>query len=120
MPVQLGTTLRCNLPPRHIWIVLTDPERMGGNILLVNLTSLTEGCIDDACILEPADFDLLTHETTVAYSRSIVGTAEKLEDLIQNGHFTDVAPVPPATLQRILEGARITRALSADKKLLIG
>jgi hypothetical protein len=43
----LGTTLRCNLPPRHIWIVLTDPACTGGEILLVNFTSVTEECVDE-------------------------------------------------------------------------
>jgi len=66
MPLRLGSTLRCNLPPRHIWIVLTDPVRTGGHILVANLTSLTDDCVDDTCILDPADFALLTHKTTVA------------------------------------------------------
>ena len=116
----LGTTLRCNLPPRHIWIVLTDPARTGGEILLVNLTSLTEECADDNCILAQADFILLTHDTTVAYSRSQIGTAAKLEALIQQCVFTEVTAVPAATLQKILQGARDSRELSADKKRLIG
>ena len=25
----LGTTLRCNLPPRHLWVVISDPTRTG-------------------------------------------------------------------------------------------
>jgi hypothetical protein len=116
----LGTTLRCNLPPRHIWIVLTDPTRTGGDILLVNLTSLTEDCVDDACILTPADYALLTHQTTVAYSRAQVGTAAKLDELVQSGEFTLTKPVPPATLQKLLQGARNTRELSAANKRLIG
>ncbi len=118
--LALGSTLRCNLPPRHIWIVLTDPARTGGEILIANLTSLNEECVDDVCILAQTDFILLTHNTTVAYSRSQVGTAGKLEELIGQRAFTEVTPVPPETLQRILRGARATRELSADKKRLIG
>lgn len=116
----LGTTLRCNLPPRHIWIVLTAPARTNGEILLVNLTSLTDDCVDDVCILEPNDFTLLTHQTTVAYSRSQVGTTAKLDELIEQNVFTAVTSVPPATLQKILQGARDSRELPADKKRLIG
>jgi hypothetical protein len=119
MPI-LGTTLRCNLPPRHIWVVLTDPGRTNGEILLVNLTSLTDDCVDDVCVLEPTDFALLTHQTTVAYSRSQVGTTAKLDYLIEQGVFTEVTAVPAVTLQRILSGARDSRELSADKKRLIG
>ncbi len=93
---------------------------MNGEILLVNLTSLTDECVDDTCILEPADFLLLTHRTTVAYSRSQIGSAPKLGLLIEQGIFTEVTPVPPATLQKILEGAQVSRELSADKKRLVG
>jgi hypothetical protein len=117
---KLGTTLRCNLPPRHIWIVLTDPARTGGNILLVNLTSLTDDCADDACILQPTDFVLLTHATSVAYSRALVGNAEKLDELVKAGHFTEVTSLPAATLQKVLQGARDSRELSGANKSLIG
>jgi len=116
----LGTTLRCNLPPRHIWIVITDTARTGGEFLLVNLTSLTEECVDDACILTQADFALLTHDTTVAYSRSQIGTNAKLDELIKQGVFTVVTSVSGATLQKILDGAWNSRELSSDKKRLIG
>lgn len=118
--LALGTTLRCNLPPRHIWIVLTDAARTGGEILIANLTSLTEECVDDVCILAQTDFILLTHDTTVADSRAQVGTSAKLEELIGQRVFTEVTPVPPSTLQRILQGARDSRELSADKKRFIG
>jgi hypothetical protein len=33
--IALGTTLRSNRPPRHIWIVITDPARTNGELLLV-------------------------------------------------------------------------------------
>jgi len=73
--IGLGTTLRCNLPPRHIWVVLSNPQLTEGKILVVNLSTLREGCIDDVCILGPEDYDLLTHPTTVAYSRHEMGNA---------------------------------------------
>ena len=118
--IGLGTTLRCDLPPRHIWVVITDPARTNGDILLVNLTTLTDDCVDDACILGPADYPLLNHATTVAYSRSQTGTVVGLEALVEQGLFIGITPIPPATLQRILQAARVSRELSADKKRLVG
>jgi len=117
---SLGTTLRCNLLPRHIWIVITTPARANGEILLVNLTSLTEECADDACILTPSDYGMLTHNTTVACSRSQIGTDAKLDALIQQGYFFVITSVPEPALQKILQAARESRELSADKKRLIG
>ena len=118
--ITLGTTLRCNLPPRHIWVVLSDPQGTGGDILMVNMTSLTEECVDDLCVLGPEDFDLLTHATTIAYSRHRAGPVAGLQGLIDNGSFSVVKAVPRAVLQRILAGARQSPQLPAAKKALLG
>jgi hypothetical protein len=118
--ITLGTTLRCNLPPRHIWVVLSDPQRTGGEILMVNMTTLTEDCVDDLCLLSPADFELLTHTTTLAYSRHRAGAVTGLQGLIENGSFSVITPVPAPALQRILDGARRSAQIPAVKKTLLG
>ena len=81
--IRIGTTLRCDLPPRHIWVVLSDPAANGGRILMVNMTTLRDSCVDDDCVLGPADFVLLTHATAVAYSRAQAGPAAAIEGLIR-------------------------------------
>ena len=118
--ITLGTTLRCNLPPRHIWVVLADPQRTGGDILMVNMTTLTEDCVDDLCILKPEDFELLTHATTMAYSRHRAGPVTGLQGLIANGSISVITPVPVATLQKILNGARRSVQIPLSKKTLLG
>ena len=117
----LGDTLRSNPPSGqgHIWIVASDPQTTQGQILLVNLTTLHEGCVDDACILGPSDYVLLTHQTTVAYSRSRVVTEAKLDAAIANGAFSPVPSLPLPALQRVLAGARASRELSARSKRLL-
>ena len=118
--IGLGTTLRCNLPPRHIWIVLSDPAQTGGRILFANLTTLDEDCVDDACILEPSDFvPYLTQATTVAYSRAQTGAAARLQELVDYGEFHPLTPIPAATLARILKGALQSRELSASQRQLV-
>jgi hypothetical protein len=118
--IGLGTTLRCNLPPRHIYVVLSDPAQTGGSILLVNLTTLDDDCVDDACILGAEDYrPFLTHATTVAYSRAQAGTAARLQALVEGGHFRLIAPIPPPTLAKILKGAHQSRELSDRQKQLV-
>lgn len=115
--IALGTTLRCNLPPRHLWVVLSDPRHTGDAILLVSLTMLREGCIDDACVLSASDFPgFLIHATTVAYSRAKAGSAAALSASVANGSFTIVSSVPEETLAKIIEGARTSEELSASNK----
>ena len=60
-------------PPRHIYIPIFDANLESDEMLLVNCTTLRESSIDDTCILMPPDYQELTHETTVAFSRAIVG-----------------------------------------------
>lgn len=118
--IALGTTLRCNLPPRHLWVVISDPEQTGDAILLVSLTTLREGCVDDVCILDAPDFPgYLTHATTAAYSRAKAGSAAALIESIDNGSFTVVSPIPQATLAKIIDGARTSDELSASNKKLL-
>jgi hypothetical protein len=117
--IRLGTTLRCDLPPRHIWVVLSDPSANGGRILTVNMTTLRESCVDDACVLGPEDFVLLTHVTTIAYSRAQAGPVAGIEGLIRAGQFLEVESVPAATLAKMIAGARKSDQLAPALKRLL-
>jgi hypothetical protein len=119
MPIQLGTTLRCCVRPRHIWIVLSDPGQHDGTFLFVNLTSVGGTCADTSCILTEADYSDLARETTVAYSRAHIGNSPALERAIQNGYFTELEPLPRPALEKVINGARSSPHLSAVKKALL-
>ena len=72
--IRPGLTLRAEAEPRHVWIVLSDPtETPDGAILMVNLTSLTEKCVDDCCILSPADYSPVLKHKTVVVEISLAG-----------------------------------------------
>ena len=49
----------------------------------------------------------------------MVGLAAKLEGAIANGSFSVVPPLPRATLQRVLRGARESPELSPSKMVLL-
>ncbi|MBM3854485.1 MAG: hypothetical protein FJ399_15265 [Verrucomicrobia bacterium] len=83
------------------------------------MTTLRESCVDEACLLKPEDFLLLTHATTIAYSRAQSGPVAAIEGLIRAGQFIAVETVPPATLAKIIAGARKSPQLApAHKRLL--
>lgn len=87
---------------------------------MVNMTTLTDDCADDVCILGPGDYSLLDHETTIAYSRHRAGRVAGLELLVRNGDFSIVTPVSPETLEKILDGARKSPQIPETKKHLLG
>lgn len=116
---DFGSTYRCNHPPRHIWIIISRPSDNHGQFLFVNLTTYNNKCIDDTCLLDPCDYQFLTHRTTVAYSRGHIGNVSGLGLLVEAGDFSPMPRVPDATLAKIVAGARRSPQLSATKKGLL-
>jgi hypothetical protein len=116
---ELGDTFRCSLSPRHIWIIISDPN-VHDQIVLVNITTLTQNCVDDVCILQPADYPpYLTQTSTIAYSRFNIGHARGIEALVRSNHFFQMPPIPANTLLAIIDGARRSNELPNAAKLLL-
>lgn len=106
-------------PPRHIHVPLFDPHGDRDEMLLVNFTTLRDTRVDDACILAPGDYAELTHATTVAYSRAMIGRKSAFERAVAAGLFIQLEDLPAATGQRIIEGARRSPELSARQTRLL-
>ena len=75
--------------------------------------------MDDACILDPEDYAVLTQKTTIAYSRFHMGAISGLEEAVRQGVFTEITPISAATLLKILDGARRTKELPKAAKDLL-
>ena len=117
---DLGSTYRCNLAPRHIWVIISDPNNNEGRFVFVNLTTLTENCVDDVCILQNEDYHpFLMQPTTVAYSRYKIGDVVSMEKLLNLGAFHSMPAIPPETLQKIINGAHKTLELPKAAKSLL-
>jgi hypothetical protein len=116
---ELGDTFRCSLPPRHIWVIISDPS-VHSQIVLVNITTLTETCVDDACILEPVDYTpYLTQRSTVAYSRHQIANSEGIDFLLVSNQFFQMPRIPTKTLLRIIDGGRKTHELPDSLKQIL-
>ena len=117
---DLGSTCRCNLAPRHLWVIISDPAKNEDRFGLVNLTTLTENCVDDVCLLQNEDYPpFLTQPTTAAYSRHKIGDVKSMEMLLAVGQFHDMPAIPPETLQKIINGAHETLELPRVAKSML-
>ncbi len=114
-----GMAFRCMDPPRHIFIPLFDPQKPGDDMLLLNLTTLRDSCVDDACVLCPADYEELTHATTVAYSLAMSGKKSLLVRAVALGHFVQLSSLPPPTLAKIIAGAHASPELPTKLKKML-
>lgn len=116
---ELGDTFRCSVPPRHIWIIISDPA-VHERIILVNITTFTDSCVDDICILHPTDYrPFLTQASTIAYSRHKVAHSAGIEHLVQANYFLPMPAVPQATLRKIVDGARNSDGIPNYLKLIL-
>lgn len=118
--VGLGTVLKSKSAPYHRWLILSDPKRTGGDVLLVSLTSFDDECEDDECVLSPKEYGELTHDTAVAFSFKRIGPAKALNTAVKAGEFRVLDAMPAATLARILKAAAGSDYLGATHKALLG
>lgn len=119
MELILGIVFRCMEPPRHLYVPLFDALRTDDGMVLVNFTTLRTSCVDDVCILGTADYRELSHATTVAYSRAILGAKSAFMMAVAAGHFIRLSDLPVTTLQRIIAGGHQSDEMSAVKKRML-
>ena len=100
--------------------MISDANETGGEILMVNFTTLRHHTFDQSCILDPVDYSELTRPSVIAFAGSHTGPEAALEKAIQQGDFSAINPgIPAVGLQKIIAVARDSSALSPAKKRLL-
>jgi hypothetical protein len=108
--IRLGTALKSAEFPYHRCVVLSDPQANGGQVVLVRVTTDDGTWPDRDCLLGPADWVELEHQSTLAYSTIKCGPATKaLDAAIKNGLFTVIASPSNGVLRRIIQAARTAK-----------
>lgn len=124
--IQLGTALKSTEYPYHRCVVISDPQANGGQVVLVRIRTDDGTWPDRDCLLGPADWPELEHQSTVAYSTIKCGPATKaLEAAVKSRMFTAISSPPNAVVKRIIQTARtakgtppLARQWLADETLL--
>ena len=89
---------------RHLWVVLSDPDKDPERVLLVSITTITP-TKDQACILPRGCHPWVTHDSCVAYGEARVCRMEDLTTLKNAGKLQPHDPLKPWLLQHIRESA---------------
>jgi hypothetical protein len=119
--IGLGTALKSQEPPFHRCLIISDPQKNGGQIVLVRVTTNDGTWPDRDCVLTPSDWNELEHESTVAYSTCKFGPAVKaLEGAMQRGLFHEIPQPPIATLRRVIQAAHSSAGMPPGAKKLLG
>lgn len=104
----------------HVWIILSDPSKNDGQVLLVNLTTLDDDCPDDECILDETHYAWIkpNHPTAVAFSRFRIWNVARLSAAIGLKLVNAAHPksLPGGTISKIIAAAKVSRELSRKAK----
>ena len=110
--IHLGTALKSTEYPYHRCVVLSDPQFNGGQVVLVRITTDDGTWPDRDCLLGPADWRELDHQSTAAYSTTKCGPAvAALELAVKKGLFTVISPPPACLIKRLIQVARTAKGL---------
>jgi len=118
--IQLGAAFKINEPPFHRCLVISDPSSNGNHVVLVRVTTDDGTWPDRDCILTPAEWNELEHDSTVAYTTCKYGPVlARLEAAIQQGKFNLVSSPSQAVLRKVIAAAHMAAGMPpAAKKLL--
>ena len=99
--MNLGDTFLRTDSDKHLWIVLSDPQKDPDNVLLVNLTSSSRER-ERACVLNAGDHPWIKKETCVNYNDydAVVTSLAKLQMAKDGGALVLQPPLLPAILKK--------------------
>jgi hypothetical protein len=96
----------------HLKVVISEPDPEG-MVLVVSVTSVpTTRRFDQSCILEAGCHDFITRRSYVSYAHSVeLNNVGILKEKFK-GELISKPDATPDILERIQEGARVSRFLS--------
>ncbi len=97
----------------HLWVIISDPQRDPVRVLIVSLTTF-EPKKESVCLLGVGDHPFVRHKTCVAYDLAKAPSLVQLEQARDAGQLIPDQPVSLEVLQRIREGAALSKKLSID------
>lgn len=103
----------------HLWIIISDPENHPPDrVLIANLTSWRSDK-EGVCVLRRGDHPFVKKKTVVNYRASKLARADQLEQLLARGALVPRHRVRAEVLQRIREGAALSRMIPLENLQLL-
>ena len=116
----LGTALKCRQEPYHRCLILSDPQKNGGYLVLVRITTDDGKWRDRDCLLTPAEWSELDRNSTVAYSTALCGRVEvELLKAIQAGEFEVISSPSLEVLRKVITAGRTAEAMPPKAQALL-
>lgn len=119
--MKVGDTV-FGLDDKHLWIVLTSPTPEG-TVAVANLTTHDPVertfCNPQCVVVHPGEHPYPKHDSCVHYQKAYMTDFKILRRGIERRLYRMNAPLAPALLERVRQGALDARMTSRDVKLAI-
>ena len=100
--------------------ILSDPQKNGGYLVLVRITTDDGKWRDRDCLLTPAEWSELDRNSTVAYSTALCGRVEvELLKAIQAGEFEVISSPSLEVLRKVITAGRTAEAMPPKAQALL-
>lgn len=113
--IRIGTALKSQEPPFHRCLVLSDPHDTGGMVVLVRITTNDGTWPDRDCILKPADWSELDHDSTCKFGPAV----HALEAAVHRGMFKVISSPSIEVLRRVIAAGRAAAGMPLGAKKLL-
>lgn len=113
--LKLGDTL-VFAPGGHLWVVISESSKHGGQYVIVNLTTDLFRAGKE-CELFPSDHPWITQKSYVTFgdARLVSPTEDsKIATHISSGTIKNNQPMSTASLGKIIAAAKTSKALAAN------
>ena len=90
----------------HLHIIITDPSKKTGCVLVMNIWSVKGSKFEDeTCVLQGGDHPFVRHPSWVVYDRAFLESVGRLRRQYQIGAIYDAGSLANGVLRRIQSGA---------------
>jgi hypothetical protein len=96
-----------DLPPKHLWIVLTNPDPQTGKVVVVMVVTKRQHT-DPTTVLVKGDHPFITHDSSVDYGLAKTVTVARLEADAHAATCQPLADVGPAILKQVQAGLQVS------------
>lgn len=117
--IELGTTFWGGNPDdpsgKHLWFVISDPNRNSGFALIVNMTTFREGS-ENCCVLQQGEHPGVDCKSAINYLRARNVLGENIEKAYRKrpNHIVFAERADMDLIIKILQGALESKRISPE------
>jgi hypothetical protein len=102
---------------RHLYVVVTDPDKNAGRFVVFNLTGSKSG--PEALTLKKGEHPFIDKDSDVNFGDGLIVTTEKIQRAIASGQAFPNEPMQMQLVQRIARFAKGHPAVTGDIEAMI-